>query len=177
MAKKLRKTLGDVNAPSTVALMDLIDTQSRDTIRAWCIDYAEREFLPIFERRVPGDHRPRSALEAARAYVAGDVRLADVKQRVLRDSHQAAKELDHDPAGQAAARAVGQGSAVVQTLSHSLGMLWYGAAAVAYDRLGLAAPRDDYDAIAEEVSADMFAALEAIAIVDEPHPAKIQWYC
>ena len=33
MAKKLRKTLGDVNAPSTVALMRLIDTQSKEKTR------------------------------------------------------------------------------------------------------------------------------------------------
>ncbi len=47
---KLRKTLGDVNAPSAVALRDLIDTQSKDTIRKWCLDYAEQKILLIFER-------------------------------------------------------------------------------------------------------------------------------
>ena len=50
MLKKLRKTLGDVNSPSCVALRDLIDTQSKNTIRKWCLGYAEDKVLPIFEK-------------------------------------------------------------------------------------------------------------------------------
>jgi hypothetical protein len=37
MAKKLRKMLGDVNAPGAVVLMRLIDTHSKATICIWCI--------------------------------------------------------------------------------------------------------------------------------------------
>ena len=48
--KKLRKMLGDVNSPSAVTLRELIDTQSKDTIRKWCLKYAEMKILPIFER-------------------------------------------------------------------------------------------------------------------------------
>ena len=62
MAKKLRKTLGDVNAPSVIALRNLIDTQNKDTIRAWCLGYAENKILPIFEKHCPGDERPRNAV-------------------------------------------------------------------------------------------------------------------
>lgn len=45
MAIKLRKMLGDVNAPSTTVLMNLIDTQNRETICNWCIDYAWEKIL------------------------------------------------------------------------------------------------------------------------------------
>jgi hypothetical protein len=38
MPKILRKMLGDVNSPSAVALRELIDTQSKETIRKWCLD-------------------------------------------------------------------------------------------------------------------------------------------
>ena len=67
MPKKLRKTLGDVNAPSAVALRELIDTQSKDTIREWCLGYAESRVLPIFEKRCPVDERPRNAIKAVPA--------------------------------------------------------------------------------------------------------------
>ena len=70
---KLRKTLGDVNAPSAVALRNLIDTQSKDTIRKWCLDYAEQRILPIFERHCPDDNRPRNAVNAARGICAGQM--------------------------------------------------------------------------------------------------------
>jgi hypothetical protein len=46
--KKLRKTLGDVNAPTCVALRELIDTQSKETIHKWCLGYATNIILPIF---------------------------------------------------------------------------------------------------------------------------------
>lgn len=177
MAKKLRKMLGNVNATSTVALMRLIDTQSKATICKWCMDYAAARILPIFEKRYPDDSRPRNALNAARDYLEGKVKFPTVKNIILNECHAAARELDADPAAQAAARACGQGSAVVHTLSHSIGLYFYGAAAIAYDRVGLNEPTEVYDRIAEEVCADMTAALQAIAVEDEPNPAKIKWGC
>lgn len=177
MAKKLRKMLGDVNAPSTVALMRLIDTQSKATICNWCIGYAQERVLPIFEKHCPGDDRPRKALNAALEYLDGKVKFSVVKNIILNECHAAARELDTDPSAQAAARACGQGSAVVHTLSHSLGLYFYAAAAVAYDRIGLNETAEVYNKIAEEVCADMTAELQAIAVADEPNPAKIKWGC
>lgn len=177
MTKKLRKMLGDVNAPSTIALMRLIDTQSKVTICKWCMDYAEVRVLPIFEKCCPNDARPRNALNAARDYLEGKVKFPVVKNIILNECHAAARELEDNPAAQAAVRACGQGSAVVHTLSHSIGLYFYGAAAIAYDRVGLNETAEVYEKIAEEVCADMTAALQAIAVEDEPNPAKIKWGC
>ena len=177
MHKKLRKMLGDVNAPSCVALRNLIDTQSKDTIRKWCLAYAEEKLLPVFEKHCPGDERPRNAVNAARAYLDGKVKFPVVKNIILNECHAAARELDANPIAQAAARAVGQGSAVVHTLTHSLGLYFYAAAAVAYDRIGLEATDDAYSAIAEEVCLDYTGALRAVAVEDEPSPAKLKWNC
>jgi len=177
MPKKLRKTLGDVNAPSVIALKDLIDTQSKDTIREWCLRYAEDKLLPLFEKHCPGDERPRNAVNAARNYHNGKVKFPTVKNIILNECHAAARELDTNPVAQAAARAAGQGSAVVHTLTHSLGLYFYAAAAVAYDRVGTAASEDEFAAIAEEVCLDYTAALQAVAVKDEPNPAKLKWNC
>ena len=177
MPKKLRKMLGDVNAPTAVALRILIDTQSKETIIKWCLGYAEEKMLPIFEKHCPGDGRPRNAVTAAHDYVDGKVKFPVVKEAILKDCHAAARELDDNPIAQAAARAVGQGSAVVHTLTHSLGLFFYAAAAVAYDRAGLEASGEEYAAIAEEVCRDYTAALLAIAVDNEPNPAKLKWNC
>ena len=177
MPKKPRKMLGDVNAPSTVALKDLIDTQSKDTIRKWCLDYAEAKILPIFEKHCPGDDRPRNAVNAAHEYLEGKVKFPAVKNIILNECHAAARELDSNPTAQAAARAVGQGSAVVHTLTHSLGLFFYAAAAIAYDRIGLEAADDEYAAISEEVCLDYTDALRAAAVENEPNPAKLKWNC
>ena len=177
MPKKLRKTLGDVNSPSCVALRELIDTQSKDTIRKWCLDYAEYKILPIFKKHCPDDSRPQNAISSAREYIDGKVKFTVVKNIILNECHAAARELDSNPTAQAAARSVGQGSAVVHTLTHCLGLYFYAAAAVAYDRIGLAASGDEYAAIAEEVCLDYTAALKAIAVENEPNPAKLKWNC
>ena len=177
MPKKLRKMLGDVNAPSAVALRELIDTQSKETIRKWCLAYAENKILPIFEKHCPCDSRPRNALNAAHDYLNGKVKFPVVKNIILNECHAAARELEANPTAQAAARAVGQGSAVVHTLTHSLGLYFYAAAAVAYDRVGLDATDEVYAQIAEEICLDYMDALHAIAVKNETSPAKLKWNC
>ena len=175
--KRLRKMLGDVNSPSAVLLRELIDTQSKDTIRKWCLEYAENKVLPIFEKHCPGDSRPRNAVKAAHDYLDGKVKFPIVKNIILNECHAAARELDSNPTAQAAARAVGQGSAVVHTLTNSLGLCFYAAAAIAYDRIGLEATEIEYADISEEVCLDYTEALQAIAVDNEPNPAKLKWNC
>ncbi len=177
MAKKARKMLGDVNAPVTVTLMRLIDTQNKTTISNWCLSYAEANILPIFEKHCPNDERPRNALKAAREYLEGHVKLAAVKKTMLSECQAAARELEDNPIAQAAARACGLGAAVVHTLTHSLGLYFYSAAAIAYDRVGVNESPDVYYEIAEEVCRNMTAALKAVAVENETNPAKIKWSC
>jgi hypothetical protein len=169
--------LGDVNSASCVELRNMIDTQSKDTIRKWCLDYAETTVLPIFEKYCPNDERPRNAIKAAHDYLDGKVKFPVVKNIILNECHAAARELESNPAAQAAARAVGQGSAVVHTLTHSLGLFFYAAAAVAYDRVGIEATDEVYVKIAEEICLDYTNALCAVAVENEPNPAKLKWNC
>ncbi|MDR2671132.1 MAG: hypothetical protein LBC26_05370 [Oscillospiraceae bacterium] len=177
MPKKLRKTFGDVNAPSTVALMRLIETQSKATVARWTLDYAEQKILPLFEKHCPGDERPAHAIGAARAWLDGKVKLPYVKDIILNECHAAARELDHNPVAQAAARAIGQSAGSIHAATHSLGLYFYAAAAVAYDRLGLDAGEAAYETVAEEVCADYTAALRAVAVENEPNPARCKWNC
>jgi hypothetical protein len=174
---KLRKTLGDVNAPSTVALMRLIETQSKTTIANWTLGYAEQKMLPLFQKHYPADKRPAHAIAAAREWLAGKVKLPYVKNIILNECHAAARELDNCPVAQAAARAIGQSCGSIHAATHSLGLYFYAAAAVSYDRIGLDADVDAYAKIAEEVCADYTAALRAVAVENEPNPAKCKWNC
>lgn len=174
---KLRKMLGSADSPYIVSLMRLIETQSKITIARWCLDYAEENILPIFERRCPGDGRPRMALDASRDWFEGKKKLPEVKAIILNQCHAAARELDADPAAQAAARTCGQAAACFHTPTHSLGLAFYGAAAIAYDRVGTSESAEVYGRIAAEECAKMEDALRAIAVENEPNPAKINWRC
>ena len=174
---KLRKMLGAADSPYILSLMRLLDTQSKATIANWCMDYCEEYILPIFEKRCPGDNRPRMAIDASRDWFAGKKKLQEVRNIILNECHAVARELDDDPAAQAAARACGQASACFHTPTHSLGLAFYGAAAIAYDRVGINEKPEVYDLIAAEECAKMEAALHAVAVLNEPNPAKINWSC
>jgi hypothetical protein len=141
------------------------------------MDYCEAHILPIYERRRPGDGRPRMAISAAREWFEGKKKLPEVKQIILHECHAAARELDENPAAQAAARACGQASACFHTPTHSLGLAFYGSAAIAYDRYGIDESAEFYDNIAAEETAKMEAALQAVAVENEPNPAKLKWNC
>lgn len=69
---KIRKMLGKADSPHIICLMRLIETQSKATIAHWCIDYTQGHILSIYEAAYPGDSRPRDALEAAKAWLAGE---------------------------------------------------------------------------------------------------------
>lgn len=109
---KLRKMLGAADSPYIVSLMRLIETQSKETLVNWCVDYAQKHILPIYERAYPGDVRPSEALTAARDWLAGEIKLPAAKQKILA-THAAAREAEENPVDQAAARAVGQAASTI----------------------------------------------------------------
>lgn len=174
---KCRKMLGNANSPYILSLMRLIETQSKATISKWCLDYAQENILPVFLKYCPDDNRPLNALNASRDWFEGRVKLPQVKAVILNECHAAARELDNNPAAQAAARACGQAAACFHTPTHSLGLAFYGAAAIAYDRVGINESNELYDEIAAAECAKMEAALKLISVENEPNPAKINWNC
>ncbi|MDR0435324.1 MAG: hypothetical protein LBH11_00895 [Propionibacteriaceae bacterium] len=176
--KVVRKTLGDWREPYAQQLMALIGTQSKATIATWCVGYAAEHFLPIWQTDMPGDDRPAAALAAARSWLAGEIKLPEAKPVILA-CHAAARESEGNGkyAALAAARACGQSASVIHSASHSIGMLWYGAAAVAYATVGVGQPAEVYARIAADEGWRQLAALEGIAVPDEPRPAKIKWVC
>ena len=160
---KPRKTLCNLDAPYTQSLMRLIETQSKATLANWALDYAEWHYLPIYAAHFPLDPRPKAAIAAARDWLAGRVKLPFVRDIILNQAHAAAREMDKDPAAQAAARAAAQAASSVHAVRHALGALYYGAAALAYDRLGTRAAPAAYQAVFEQLCAEMAQALrEAI---------------
>lgn len=174
---KLRKMLGKADSIYIVSLMRLLETQSKETISKWCLDYAEEFILPIFIKHCPDDIRPHMALAASRDWFEGKKKLPEVKHIILNECHAAARELDNNPAAQAAARACGQAAACFHTPTHSLGLAFYGSAAIAYDSVGVGEKEEVYERIASEECAKMEDALRKISVSNESNPAKLKWNC
>lgn len=175
--KKLRKMLGKYNSDYIVELMNLIDTQSKETIAKWAMDYAEKIILPIYLKYYPNDNRPQMALDASRDWFLGKKKLPEVKNIILNECHAAARECDNNPAAQAAARAIGQATACFHTPTHSLGIAFYGSAALAYDKLGLEEDDKTYDDFARVEVNKMIESFKLVAVKDEPNKAKLNWNC
>lgn len=173
---KPRKMLGDFDAPYIRSLMELIETQSRPTIASWCVDYARARLLPLWERDFPADTRPADALQAARAYLNGVVKLAKVKERIA-GCRSAAREAEGFPIAQGAARTIDASASAAHNPASSLSLALYGALTLAYDQAGMKAPWETLEAVAAAECAKMELALRAVAVKDEPNPAKINWFC
>jgi len=173
---KARKMLSDWEALYIQSLVKLIETQSKATLSHWAIDYSEKIILPIWDKHYPHDPRPQNALKAARAWLSGAMKLPTVKAAIL-ECHAAAREAEGNPAAQAAARAVGQCASTIHAARHCIGLALYGAVAVAYDALGPDTPWAQVENAAAEECRRMQDALLAVAVENEPNPAKISWKC
>ncbi|AHF07228.1 putative immunity protein [Desulfitobacterium metallireducens] len=173
---KTRKMLSDWNAPYIQSLVKLIKTQSKSTLAHWAVDYAEGVILPLWSKHYPDDMRPQNALNAAREWLAGKIKLPEAKKQIL-ECHAAAREADGKPAAQAAARAIGQCASTIHSARHCIGLALYGAIAVSYDTLGTKVPWEQLEQCVAVECGRMLDALRAVAVDDEPNPAKIDLKC
>jgi hypothetical protein len=91
----------------------------------WAADCAER-VLTHFEQEFPDDDRPRKAIEAARAWARGEIRVGEARAAALA-AHAAAR--DAAAAGQqaacAAARAAGHAAATAHVVTHAVCVTYY----------------------------------------------------
>ena len=176
MSASTRKMLSDWEAPYIQALVKQIETQSKETLVRWALSYAEQHILPLWDKHYPDDGRPKRAIESARAWMAGQIKLTVAKPVILA-CHAAAREAEGNPVAQASARTIGQCAATIHTARHCIALALYGALALAYDKLGTKANWNDLEACAAEECGIMLLALLEVSVTDEPNPARINWHC
>lgn len=146
---EVRKMPGNLNAQYIQPLVKLIETQSKSTLAHWAVDYAGQFILPLWSKYYPDDVRPQNALNAAREWLSGAIKLPLAKAAIL-ECHAAAREAEANPVAQAAARAIGQSASTIHSARHCIGLALYGAIAVAYDTLGTSAPWEQLEQCAAE---------------------------
>jgi len=99
-----------------------LDEQDHKVLALWAADCAEH-VLPHFEEKYPTDDRPRKAIEAARAWTRGEIRVSGARTAALA-AHAAARAADDD-AARAAARAAGHAAATAHVAGHARGAASY----------------------------------------------------
>lgn len=126
-------------------IRELIEKQKHRTLVLWCIECAER-VLRIFEEKYPQDKRPREAVEAAKAWARGEIKM-HVAKKAAHAAHNAATAVaEENPAACAAARAMGHVVGTVHVETHAMGLVMYGITAFVY----AAEQKDADDVIAKE---------------------------
>jgi hypothetical protein len=94
------------------------NSEPKDAV-LWACDIAER-VLPIFDRAIPSDYRPRLAIEAGRDWAHGKLKMTDARMAAFA-AHAAARQahkMDFTRAA-AAARAAGHAAATAHVIGHA----------------------------------------------------------
>ena len=175
-ATKRRKMLGDPNGPLCREMMRQIETQSRDTLANWALDFAQKRYEPIFLEQRPEDLRMQQLLALCQAVQAGQVTRKEEKA-AIQAARKALGELAQEPVAEAAARAIVTACGVYQTPTNALGFLFYGAAAVVYHQEGLSQTAEYYEERAQREWEEAIQSLKEVSVAAEPNPVKVDWNC
>lgn len=105
----------------TVRRGGTLSDEDHHLLALWAAGCAEH-VLHHFERARPGDERPRRAIELARAWARGEVKMTEART-AAGYANAAARELTGAP--RHAAHAAGQAAAVAHVAAHELGAAAY----------------------------------------------------
>jgi hypothetical protein len=89
-----------------------------------------RHVLPYFEKVRPDDRRPRRALEAARAWVKGEITMKQARFAAGASQDAAREVKEASEAARLAALSAGQAAVVAHVAAHELGAAAYAIRAV-----------------------------------------------
>lgn len=118
-----------VDAVISKEIEELQKKQDHRKLALWAADCAEH-VLQHFEEKHPDDRRPRMAIEAARAWVRGQIAMSEARTAAFA-SHGAARDAEDDAAC-AAARAAGHAAATAHVATHAVHAATYAAKSAAY---------------------------------------------
>ena len=100
----------------------LLEKQNRRTVVLWALELSGGCAMELLEKH-PGDSRPLRALEEAKRWAAGEIKMQQAKRAIL-ECHSMAKELE-SPVDKALCHAVGQACSTVHTKRHAMGLPIY----------------------------------------------------
>ncbi len=140
-------------------------------LAVWAADCAEH-VLHHFERARPDDDRPRRAIELARAWARGEIRMTEARSAA---GHANAAARDLAGAPRHAAYAAAQAAAVAHVAAHELG-----AAAYAIKAARATSPEDAHDEVGrmecEWQRAQLPSAIRNLVLDDQRARNELCWF-
>lgn len=146
----------------------LLTQEDHALLALWAADCADW-VLPLFEAEVPGDPRPREAIEAARAWARGDMPMMAARAA---GGHAMGAARPLSGTARFAAYAAGQAACVGHVPEHDLGAAAYAIKAVVASRPGDPGARlDERDRQRELVPVH----LRGLVVEDQRRRSEICW--
>jgi hypothetical protein len=147
-----------------------LEDADHQRLALWAADCAQH-VLPFFEQVKPGDGRPREAIEKARAWARGVVKMSEARMAAFA-ANAAAREVTG--AAKESAHAAGQAGAVPHVAAHELG-----AAAYAIKAARAAAPEAKQEQAGRRECrwqrSRLPAEIRALVLDDQEHRNKYCW--
>ena len=141
------------DSPCLQDLRLLLQDQDRRLLILWALDFAEESAADLKEK-YPEETRPEEALQAARDWASGRIKMPLARRKIL-DCHAFAKEINCKE-DIAACHAVGQACSVVHTAGHAMGYPIYDLTSLIY-HYGIESCREPAEArMAEYISRLLF---------------------
>lgn len=110
-------------------LVTLFQKQDHRVMILWAFDFAA-ESIAKLEAAYPDEKRPREALETARAWASGNLKMRTAQRKIL-ECHAFAKNISCK-ADIATCHAIGQACSVVHTAGHAIGYPVYDLTSIVY---------------------------------------------
>ena len=127
--KKKNQVLFSKSSEYMQDLIKLFEIQNHRVMALWAFDFAS-ESIAKFEEKYPEEKRPREALEKAKNWASGKIKM-HLAQRKILDCHAVTKEMENKE-DIAICHSIGQACAVVHTARHAIGYALYDLTALIY---------------------------------------------
>lgn len=127
--KKKNQVLFSKSSEYMQDLIKLFEIQNHRVMALWAFDFAS-ESIAKFEEKYPEEKRPREALEKAKDWASGKIKM-HLAQRKILDCHAVTKEMENKE-DIAICHSIGQACAVVHIARHAIGYALYDLTALIY---------------------------------------------
>lgn len=173
---KLRKMLGDINSKECKDMMELISSQSHNTLSKWSIDYVKNNCLPIYEKECPNQARLKEIIILCEENLKNNKEIENIKD-IVEETRKIARTNNDNILKETSTKALTTAIGTIKTPTNALGFLFYAIAAITYNNLGLNASILEYESYATKEFKKALESLQKVSIKDEIHPVKIKWNC
>jgi|GEM_PF-2498495 hypothetical protein len=158
------KTMISIHHPLVLEFRANLMQHSKNDVIFWCIKVMESMLIPCLQRHHYDVKECNETLDSVKQWLNKEVKFAQVKPKIL-ILHEQARHHNQQPIVMGCIRAIAHGCSSVHAQAHAMGVIYYGAFALAKEQC----ENEDYPCL--EVNCEKFI-LEMINVFRNHHERK-----